>query len=128
VKLVLFDPGNVVARWDAAPRIAAFARRSGLGEDEVRTRLERDGFWSGTDRGECTLDAMEQEICRWLGCDFAREELLQVQASAWIDDTPGHVRAAVARGWRAIVYESPQQLERELHVCGLLRDTRMARP
>jgi FMN phosphatase YigB (HAD superfamily) len=126
VKIVLFDLGNVVARWDPAPRIAAFVRRSGLASGEVRARLERDGFWSGTDRGECTLEAMEQGIRTRLGCEFTREELLQMQASVFcvqpvlIDDTPGHVRAAAACGWRAIAYESPLQLEHELCARGLL--------
>jgi len=81
--IVLFDLGNVVAAWDPAPRIAAYAERSGLSEAEVRERLSTDGFWASTDRGGVSSEEMVTGICRLLSCEFTYAELLRLQASAF---------------------------------------------
>ena len=81
--IVLFDLGDVVARWDPEPRLAEYARRSGLGVEAVRRALATDGFWQDTDRGRYTGDEMADRICALLGCRFTRPELLRLQAAAF---------------------------------------------
>jgi HAD superfamily hydrolase (TIGR01509 family) len=81
--IALFDLGDVVARWDPAPRLAEYARRSGLTPDEVRARLATDRFWQNTDLGRYSADEMEARICELLGCRIARAELLRLQAAAF---------------------------------------------
>ena len=74
VSIVRFDLGNVLATWDAVPRIAEFAHRSGLSPELVLERLSGDDFWVNTDRGFLSADEMETRICRLLDCHFSREE------------------------------------------------------
>jgi putative hydrolase of the HAD superfamily len=81
--IVLFDLGDVLARFDRAPRLAEYARRSGLTPLEVRERLATDQFWRDTDRGLYSADQMERRICELLGCAFSRAELLRLQAAAF---------------------------------------------
>jgi HAD superfamily hydrolase (TIGR01509 family) len=81
--IALFDLGDVVATFDPAPRIAAYARRSGLSPAEVRERLSLDDFWTNTDRGAYSAEEMHEQICGRLGCRFARDELRRLQASAF---------------------------------------------
>ncbi len=81
--IVLFDLGGVVAHWDPAPRLAEYARRSGLSTDEVRRRLALGGFWEDTDRGAYSAAQMHAEICERLGVAFTRDELLRLQALAF---------------------------------------------
>ncbi len=85
-KIALFDFGNVVARWDVAPRMQEYARRSGLAPLEVQARLAKDAFWSNTDRGLYTGDEMARRICELLGCTFSRAELLRLQTLAFVLD------------------------------------------
>jgi len=81
--IVLFDLGDVLARFDPAPRWAEYARRSGITPAEVVARLSTDGFWQDTDRGRYSADEMERRICDLLGCRFSRAELLRLQAAAF---------------------------------------------
>ena len=83
IRIVLFDLGDVVARWDPTPRLAEYARRSGLSVDEVRRRLAQDDFWEDTDRGVYSADEMHAQICARLGVAFTRDELLGLQAMAF---------------------------------------------
>lgn len=81
--IVLFDLGDVLARFDPAPRWAEYARRSGLTPAEVLERLSTDDFWRDTDRGRYSADQMDRRICELLGCAFTRAELLRLQAAAF---------------------------------------------
>lgn len=81
--IVLLDLGDVVARWDPAPRLAEYARRAGISVDEVRRRLAQDDFWEDTDRGVYSGDEMHAEICARLDVAFTRDELLALQALAF---------------------------------------------
>ncbi|MEX2206734.1 MAG: HAD family phosphatase [Myxococcota bacterium] len=83
IAIVLLDLGDVVARWDPSPRLAEYARRSGLTVDEVRRRLAQDDFWVDTDRGVYSGDEMYAQICARLGVAFTRDELLALQALAF---------------------------------------------
>ena len=83
IAIALFDLGDVVARWDPSPRLAEYARRSGLSVDEVRRRLAQDDFWGDTDRGVYSADEMHEQICARLGVAFTRDELLGLQALAF---------------------------------------------
>lgn len=83
ISIVLFDLGNVLTTWDVGPRVAEYARRSGLSPARVLERLSRDDFWVNTDRGFLSADEMETRICGLLDCHFSREELLALQAIAF---------------------------------------------
>ena len=83
IAIVLFDLGDVVASWDPSPRLAEYARRSGLSTDEVRRRLALGGFWEETDRGAYSTAGMHAQICERLGVAFTRDELLALQAMAF---------------------------------------------
>lgn len=83
IALALFDLGDVVARWDPSPRLAEYARRSGVSVDEVSRRLAQDDFWEDTDRGVYSADEMHEQICKRLGVAFTRDELLGLQALAF---------------------------------------------
>ncbi len=200
--IVLFDLGNVLATWDVSPRLAEYARRSGLSQSKVLERLSKDEFWINTDRGLFSADEMELRICELLDCKFSRKELLRLQAIAFevrsdvlslakaaalrkqvgiltnnapllqealphhfselvelfdpilfsfqfghvkperelfeaveaqlcipgaaihfIDDTQGHVAAARAAGWDAVLYQSPTQLRESLVERGIIDDS-----
>lgn len=82
-RIVLFDLGNVIAAWDPTPRLAEYARRSGLSVLEVRERLATDDFWADTDRGVYSAAQMQERISSLLGCSFSRAELLELQAIAF---------------------------------------------
>lgn len=97
--IALFDLGDVVATFDPAPRVAEYARRSGLSPAEVRERLSLDDFWRNTDRGVFSAAEMHEQICARLGCRFSRDELLRLQASAFIV-RPEVLRIAEAVGTR----------------------------
>ena len=81
--IVLFDFGDVIATWDAAARLAEYARLSNLSPEAVEERLATDGFWLATDRGAFTGDEMERRINELLGCDLSRDELVRLQAHAF---------------------------------------------
>lgn len=81
--IVLFDLGDVVARFDPAPRYAEYAARAGLTPAQVRERLATDDFWRDTDRGRYTAEEMARRICELLGVPFTRAELLRLQAAAF---------------------------------------------
>jgi HAD superfamily hydrolase (TIGR01509 family) len=81
--LVLFDLGDVIASWDPAPRLSAYARRSGRSIDEVVRRLSAGGFWEDTDRGGYSAAQMHEQICERLGVAFSRDEILELQAMAF---------------------------------------------
>ena len=83
ISIVLFDLGNVLTTWDVGPRVAEYARRSGLSPARVLERLSRDDFWVNTDRGFSSADEMETRICELLDCHFSRKELLALQAIAF---------------------------------------------
>ena len=82
-QIVLFDLGDVVASWDPSPRLAEYARRSGLSTDEVSRRLALGDFWEDTDRGVYSASEMHEQICARLGVAFSRDELLALQALAF---------------------------------------------
>lgn len=83
LSLVLFDLGDVIASYDPAPRIAEYAQRSGLDPKEVSRRLWKSGFSIACDRGRHPAAEMQTEIGARLGVEFARDELLRLQAAAF---------------------------------------------
>jgi putative hydrolase of the HAD superfamily len=95
--IVLFDLGDVIAVFEPAPRIAEYARRSGLSPVEVHDRLSSNDFWVNTDRGVFSATEMQEQIRALLGYQFSREDLLRLQAAAFTV-RPEVVRIAEAVG------------------------------
>lgn len=81
--IVLFDLGDVLATFDPTPRLAEYARYSGLSPAEVTKRLSYNDFWARTDRGAFSADEMRREISALLAHQFSGEEVLRLQAAAF---------------------------------------------
>ncbi len=86
MKRVLFDLGDVVARYRPERRLPRLAAVSGLAEGEVDARLWRSGLSSRCDAGELDGAAMHRAVCDALGVELPRQELARLWASAFEPD------------------------------------------
>jgi HAD superfamily hydrolase (TIGR01509 family) len=83
VSLVLFDLGDVIARWDPSPRLDEYAARAGASPIEIRERLAASMYSEQSDRGAFSVVEMEDRLSEVIGCHIAHDEFLRLEAMAF---------------------------------------------
>jgi FMN phosphatase YigB (HAD superfamily) len=115
--LSVFEAPNLVL-WDLAARLSERVTVGGFSDNPG---FVRQVFPSGA-RLDPMIFSSEIGACKPSAEAFAKAEEIVSAAPPeilFIDDSPGNVAAALARGWDAILFVSNEQLTRDLKLRGL---------
>lgn len=123
LRVVLFDLGGVICRFDPAGRLRAMSSATGLPEAWIREEIWESDFDAACERGEHSARDAHRLFCERLGVSLARQELARLYATAFHPDdsvlavvdalAPGLTRGLLTNNG-ALLRESLPQLFPEL--------------
>ena len=86
VRLVLFDLGGVLFRYQPEVRWQAFSEQTDLAAEEVRRRLSSSGYAMACEQGRFRGNRAYREGIRALGSRMSMERFVQLWVSAFRPD------------------------------------------
>lgn len=86
IRVVLFDLGGVVCRFEPERRLAALAAAAPLPPDEIRARIWDSGFDEACDRGSCTAREAYQRVTELIGLRMSYDDFRAAWSLAFEPD------------------------------------------